>query len=105
MKDSPRFDGRTIWAPRVLHTLLEDLAARAPTRSLTRVRISAAIGLADGEGIGVQELSAKLLIPTATVSHVVTELINDGVVGQCEDASDGRRYRCDHLLNSVVLGA
>lgn len=103
LKDSDSFDDQTIWALKMFHEILVDLAARAPTRNLTRVLVSSTISLAGDEGIGLQELSEELGMPVATVSYAVTALLKDGVLSQLEDESDARRHPTRYSLKEREL--
>lgn len=91
MKDSSGFDNDTVWALKTFHEVLVDLWARSSTRNLTRVLVSSTISLTGQEGVGAQELSEKLGIPLATVSHAVAGLLKDGLLIPVEHRSDARQ--------------
>lgn len=103
LKDSDSFDDQTIWALKMFHEILVDLAARAPTRNLTRVLVSSTISLAGEEGVGLKELSDELGIPVATVSYAVTGLLKDGVLSPIEDESDARRHPTRYSFKERAL--
>ncbi|MFP6836624.1 MAG: MarR family transcriptional regulator [Pseudomonadales bacterium] len=92
MKDSPSYDDQTLWALRMFHEILADLWERSRTRNLTRILVLRAISLEGEEGIGVQEISERLGIPVATVSHAVSGLQNDGYLSPVEHESDVRHH-------------
>ena len=92
MKDPSGFDDKTVWALKTFHEVLVDLWARSSTRNLTRVLVSSSISLAGEEGFGVQELSKRLGIPVATVSHAVAGLLKDGLLVPVEHRSDARQH-------------